>query len=570
MVLFSMRHISKFSRLLGLVAVAVAFALLSGGFVFWYPAIQQIVLSASSAIVHKAELNYVSFSPRGEGGGSIIPASCESGYSSHIDPTTGTTTCLMYQCRGPIIPPAQVSAWQWEWWKAGSYSCVDVGDGQQNCGYQWEYAGPGTGWCTDPTLPPPPANITYACNLNNTATISWSAVPQAEYYYPRVVGMTLAECQALGQGWGWGTDNQTCYYNGWLSSSSTNITIPTRAGASYYAYVHSGDPFNQTSVHTGVFSCGSNPPNGEFQSIQCGAPGLTGWACDQDNFSRQIQVKVYADGSLVGTALANKSTSLQIANQCGGYAGHGFEFAIPESLKDDGSHSYQVYAVDYASSTSQQLADQLLAGGPKSQTCSPTAPAGSVPTADIWAQSGTFEVGQGVGGGTLSMSAGDVTIYWASTGADSCVATQGTIDFVTGGMLNGSDNTITEPLQGNTQRFAISCDDADLNTLPGTDYVDVFMTSPGSAPAWSVTDRVRNGQSATISVTSLGGNGSCTITGPGAGGGTLGNTTYTIFTTASWSTAPLTTNSTYTITCNLWNGASLQETVYVEPALNER
>ena len=94
--------------------------------------------TTTDEVVHDAELQYASYSPKGEWGGSVVPASCESGIEHFPGDICGTP-----------VP---------------SYSCV-------------------TG------------------HLGSQVDVSWPAVSGASSYAPRIQGLTQSQCASIGWTW---------------------------------------------------------------------------------------------------------------------------------------------------------------------------------------------------------------------------------------------------------------------------------------------------------------------------------------------------------------------------------
>lgn len=110
-------------------------------------------------------------------------------------------------------------------------------------------------------------------------------------------------------------------------------------------------------------------PKGVHENWTC--PSTLGWACDPNDFNREIDVRFFADGpsgtgKLVGTVTAGKVRGAAVASQCGGKANHGFLFLTPDTLKDGQPHTLHAYGVNIGAGQ-----NKLLGGSPKTLTCPP-------------------------------------------------------------------------------------------------------------------------------------------------------------------------------------------------------
>ncbi|MBU5688217.1 MAG: hypothetical protein KQA31_02290 [Candidatus Aenigmarchaeota archaeon] len=93
----------------------------------------------------------------------------------------------------------------------------------------------------------------------------------------------------------------------------------------------------------------NQPPIGKHELINCSE--TSGWACDYDNPSSSLKILFYLDGkrgsggTLIGSTIANKNSSIDVFRACNNTSNHGFYFPIPNSTKDDKKHKLYVYAV---------------------------------------------------------------------------------------------------------------------------------------------------------------------------------------------------------------------------------
>jgi hypothetical protein len=106
-------------------------------------------------------------------------------------------------------------------------------------------------------------------------------------------------------------------------------------------------------------------PTGWLENASCDA--VVGWACDRDDFSRPIDVHVYADGVFVGASTASLGREPGVAAACGGAAAHGYRVGVPPSLRDGRARSIVAYAINIGRGTG----NPALAGSGVSITCQP-------------------------------------------------------------------------------------------------------------------------------------------------------------------------------------------------------
>lgn len=103
-----------------------------------------------------------------------------------------------------------------------------------------------------------------------------------------------------------------------------------------------------------------NPPIGADGGSNCNQ--LIGWACDPNDFSRDLDVHFYQDGPAYGTAKgnlltgtkANKEINQAVSQYCGGKLAKWYQLPTPESLKDGKSHSLYIYPINYPPTPGKQ------------------------------------------------------------------------------------------------------------------------------------------------------------------------------------------------------------------------
>ncbi len=219
-----------------LLVVAVVMAIIA---VAWWTdvfAIQSVPDNAATA--YDAELSFAAHSPLGSDGGSVIPASCDSGVLHWPGDLDACPSGWVTYCSGAL--PGDPNGQNWQWWRY-----YDSAGGRIH-----RFVSEGYGTCT----PDAPSSISYECSPDGlTATTTWTASYAAEAYYPRIQGITVAQCSAMG--WNWWTDGagtNICYKDAWNATS-----MFTYVGSGFNrVYVHSGPPVNWNKfADTGWFQC---------------------------------------------------------------------------------------------------------------------------------------------------------------------------------------------------------------------------------------------------------------------------------------------------------------------------
>ena len=106
---------------------------------------------------------------------------------------------------------------------------------------------------------------------------------------------------------------------------------------------------------------GNKNPISTLDVVHQGTNTVQGWTIDPDNQNAAVQVEVHFDGpvgasTVKASAYGSANNPRPDVNSATGYSGnHGFNIAIPDSLKDGMSHAAYVYAVDVNTNTKVQF-----------------------------------------------------------------------------------------------------------------------------------------------------------------------------------------------------------------------
>ena len=102
-------------------------------------------------------------------------------------------------------------------------------------------------------------------------------------------------------------------------------------------------------------------PIGAFEAANCSV--VSGWTCDQNDFSRPINVDVYIGGPIgTGKHLLTSSANVTKAaiTKCGGNTAHGFDIPTPASLKNKQTHDIYVYGINIGPGTNKLLGHKKM------------------------------------------------------------------------------------------------------------------------------------------------------------------------------------------------------------------
>ncbi len=122
-----------------------------------------------------------------------------------------------------------------------------------------------------------------------------------------------------------------------------------------------------------------NPKPIGFQDPTTSCTTVSGWTCDANDYTKSVQVHIYADGPagqggrLVGTSIANISAEPGVANSCAGIATHRFSLTLPTNLKDGVAHTLYVYAINIDHNGDQLGDNPILTNSPTAITCGTSA-----------------------------------------------------------------------------------------------------------------------------------------------------------------------------------------------------
>ena len=216
-----------------------------------------------------------------------------------------------------------------------------------------------TGWTGVETLPPVPALVVLAraqasssSQIGLTWSVSFAGSNTIASYKIMRDGAQIFQA----------SPSASAYQDSGLSASTSySYTVA--------AYDAAGVLLAQSAaVSAATLGSSGFAPVGAQDSADCAQS--VGWTCDHDDFSQALQVQLYANGpagvgTLLGTVTANQAREAAVGGACGGYAGHGFSFTTPPSLKDGQPHSLYAYAVNIGPAG----ANPLLTNSPKTITC---------------------------------------------------------------------------------------------------------------------------------------------------------------------------------------------------------
>jgi len=115
------------------------------------------------------------------------------------------------------------------------------------------------------------------------------------------------------------TGQETC---GWRSGCSCDVISFCSGG---------GAPKVPNGAHDSWFTTTNN-------ASEC---RVAGWTCDGDNFSRQLNVKIYEGSSLINTVTANQNSPDLGPTACNGTPNHRFSYQLPVKYMDGKPHNFK-------------------------------------------------------------------------------------------------------------------------------------------------------------------------------------------------------------------------------------
>lgn len=211
-------------------------------------------------------------------------------------------------------------------------------------------------------------------------------------------------------------------------------------------------------------------PIGNFDAITC--ESIIGWALDQDERSRSLDVHIYRDGQAGsgGIFLGSYPTSILRVdvNQVYGATGnHGFVIPTPESLRDGQSHQVFIYVINPVSGKN----NPLITGSPKTLTC-PLPP----PTLVCSPNTQTVAVNATA---TFTASGGANSYVWSAPGATTTSGVSGTF-FTTYATSGNKTVTVTSGQQQATCALVVTpAPPAGVCKLEINKTVDKATAEPG-------------------------------------------------------------------------------------------
>ncbi len=191
-------------------------------------------------------------------------------------------------------------------------------------------------------------------------------------------------------------------------------------------------------------------PVGWLDSADCDV--VKGWTCDANDYGAQLDVHLYEGGGYpIGTSLGVVKADVYRADLlgvCGGNGYHGFNFVVPDLLKDGKSHEIYAYAINVPR---KDNGNPLLNGAPRTINC--CAVTSWYPTTDTVCSGTSFTQTSNCGstrivGGTKSCSVACAShasfscsggnVYWYnSCGARESIKKSCYLDYNIGGCWEG-------------------------------------------------------------------------------------------------------------------------------------
>ena len=190
-------------------------------------------------------------------------------------------------------------------------------------------------------------------------------------------------------------------------------------------------------------------PVGWLDSADCDV--VKGWTCDANDYGAQLDVHLYEGGGYpVGTLLGVVKADVYRADLlgvCGGNGYHGFNFVVPDLLKDGKSHEVYAYAINVPR---KDNGNPLLNGAPRTINC--CAVTSWYPTTDTVCSGTSFTqtsncASTRIVGGTKSCSVACIDNSWYPTTDTVCSGTS----------FTQTSNCGSTRIVGGTKSCSVAC-----------------------------------------------------------------------------------------------------------------
>jgi Zn-dependent metalloprotease len=305
---------------------------------------------------------------------------------------------------------------------------------------------------------------TNTCDFNLTAS-TFNSNPTCGSSFTLNANCTGNNCTGVSYNW--------VGFGGVKTGQQVSYNAPTSNGSYTYNLTasRSGCSNKTASVTINVSNCAGNCSAGNFAGFFDAADCNTfsGWALDQNNFGRTLQIDIFVDGVNVGSVQANNSRP-DLGTYFGNAAAtpHGWSYSIPATASWRNGQNHSITARICGS-----ILD--LSNSPKTVTCSggggctpPSAPsisanpssisAGGSATLTASGCSGTVSWSGGQSGNAISVNPTTTTNYTATCTVGGCASGNSNTANVSVGSAGGSCAS------GN---FGSSFDDANCNVFNG-------------------------------------------------------------------------------------------------------